>query len=428
MNLEQSQQAFEAAKQIFPGGVNSPVRAFGAVGGTPRFIDRAKGAYLYDVDGNRYIDYVLSWGPMILGHAHDEVLQAVKDSVDKGTSYGAPSPLETRLGQLLKARLPYLERLRMVSSGTEATMSAIRLARGVTKRDKIIKFIGCYHGHSDAFLVAAGSGLATFGQPNSPGVPIGTAADTITLPYNDREALKACFEAHGQDIAGLIIEGIAGNMGLIPADEAFIKDCRELTRQYGALFILDEVMTGFRAHYGGAAAVYGIEPDLVCLGKVVGGGFPMAVFGGKKVYMDQIAPLGAVYQAGTLSGNPIAMTAGYETLSRLSPELFDQMEQQVKILCQGLRELAAKHQVPMQVVHRGTMFGFFFNDQPVRQFSDAAESDHDLFAKVHQGLLKRGIYLAPSQYEANFISAAHSPEDIEETLVAFDQVLGDCHG
>lgn len=428
MKFDASKEAFDRAQEVFPGGVNSPVRAFKAVGGTPLFIKKAKGAYLYDVDGNRYIDYVLSWGPMILGHAHDEVLTAVKQAVDLGTSYGAPSPLETRLGELLQKRVPHLERLRMVSSGTEATMSAIRVARGVTKRDKVVKFIGCYHGHSDAFLVQAGSGVATFGLPNSPGVPVATAQDTLTLPYNDVPALRACFAEHGQEIACVIIEAVAGNMGLIKADEGFIKAIREETEQAGSLFIIDEVMTGFRASYQGALGVYDVEPDLICLGKVVGGGFPVAIFGGKKGYMDQVAPLGAVYQAGTLSGNPIAMTAGYETVARLTPELFQQMEERVEQLCSGLKELATKYKIPLQVVSVGTMFGFFFNENPVRNFEDSKASDQEMFAKVHRALLERGIYLAPSQYESNFMSATHSKEDIEATLLAFDQVFGEIYG
>lgn len=428
MKRETSKQAFKEAQAIFPGGVNSPVRAFKAVGGSPVFIDRAKGAYLYDLDHNQYIDYVLSWGPMILGHAADEVIGAVQEAVTKGTSYGAPSPLETRLGQLLQERLPYLERLRMVSSGTEATMSAIRVARGVTKRDKIVKFIGCYHGHSDSFLVQAGSGVATFGLPNSPGVPEAIAKETISLPYNDLDALEACFKQHGHEIACVIIEAVAGNMGLIKADDAFIKAIRSLTKDYGALFIVDEVMTGFRAHYQGAVGLYQVEPDLVTLGKVVGGGFPMAVFGGKQVYMDQVAPMGAVYQAGTLSGNPIAMVAGYETLRGLTPEVFASMERLVDKLCTGLRKLAERYHIPLQVVQVGTMFGFFFNDQPVRDFETSKASDQDLFAKVHGRLLDKGIYLAPSQYESNFLSAAHTLDDIERTLQAFDEVFGELYG
>lgn len=428
MKRDMSKNAFREAQNVFPGGVNSPVRAFKAVGGSPLFIKKAKGAYLYDIDDNAYIDYVLSWGPMILGHAQDDVISEVKQAIENGTSYGAPSPLETQLGQLLQERLPYLERLRMVSSGTEATMSAIRVARGVTNRDKIVKFIGCYHGHSDSFLVQAGSGVATFGLPNSPGVPSSIANETITLPYNDIDALEACFKEHGREIACVIIEAVAGNMGLIPADRAFINSIRQVTKDYGSLFIVDEVMTGFRAHYQGAVGLYDIDPDLVTLGKVVGGGFPMAVFGGKKVFMDHVAPIGAVYQAGTLSGNPIAMVAGYETVSRLTPETFAYMEGLVNKLCAGLKVLAERYQVPLQVVHVGTMFGFFFNESPVRDFEDSKASDQDLFAKVYGMLLEKGVYLAPSQYESNFMSAAHTEEDIERTLSAFEQVFGELYG
>lgn len=428
MKQEKSKQAFLEAQTVFPGGVNSPVRAFKAVGGTPLFIEKAKGAYLYDVDGQAYIDYVLSWGPMILGHAPDAVISAVQSGVEKGTSYGAPSPLETKLGKLLQERVPHLERLRMVNSGTEATMSAIRVARGATNRDKIVKFSGCYHGHNDSFLVEAGSGVATFALPNSPGVPASTASQTITLPYNDIPALKECFEQHGTEIAGVIIEAVAGNMGLIKAEEAFIQAIRDVTREYGALLIIDEVMTGFRASYTGATGLYQVEPDLICLGKVVGGGFPVAAFGGKKFYMDQVAPLGPIYQAGTLSGNPIAMIAGYETVKRLTPELFQQVVERVEQLCIGLERLKEKYRIPLQIVRVGTMFGFFFNEHPVCNFEDSKASDHSLFAKVHRLLLERGIYIAPSQYESNFMSTEHTKEDIDRTLQAFDQVFGELYG
>lgn len=423
MKREQSNHYFTAAQQLFPGGVNSPVRAFKAVGGHPIFIEKAQGAYLYDVDGNRYIDYVLSWGPMILGHAPQSVLPAVEEAIWQGTSFGAPSPREIALGQLIQERLPYMERMRMVNSGTEATMSAIRVARGVTQRSKIVKFIGCYHGHSDSFLVQAGSGLASFGIADSAGVIPQVAGETIALPYNDVAALEACFEQHGQDIACVIVEGLAGNMGLIPADPDFIASIRSLTQNYGALFILDEVMTGFRAHYQGAAGFYDTVPDLVCLGKVIGGGFPVAAFGGKARYMDQVAPLGAIYQAGTLSGNPVAMTAGFETLSQLTPQLFAEIEAKTDYFCQGLRALAARYQLDLQVVSAGTMFGFFFSPQPVRNFADAQAADQELFARLHGLLLEQGIYLAPSQYESNFMSSAHSREDLDQTLAAFDRAF-----
>ncbi|CQR25613.1 glutamate-1-semialdehyde 2,1-aminomutase [Streptococcus varani] len=425
---EQSELAFTQAQQVFPGGVNSPVRAFKAVGGTPVFIDSAKGAYLYDVDGNAYIDYVLSWGPMILGHANDQVVSAVQKSLYKGTSYGAPSPLETKLGKLLQERIPQLEKIRMVNSGTEATMSAIRLARGVTGRDKIIKFIGCYHGHSDSFLVQAGSGVATFGLPNSPGVTQGTAQDTLTLPYNDIDSLRACFDKEGSNIAGVIIEAVAGNMGLIKAEQGFIDEIRHLTKMYGSLFIVDEVMTGFRVNYTGAVGLYNLDADLICFGKVVGGGFPMALFGGKKKYMDIVTPSGTVYQAGTLSGNPIAMVAGYETVKNLTPSVFDKMTRLTDRLCEGLKKVALEHNVPLQVVHVGTMFSFFFNNKSVRNFEDSKASDQERFAQVYRTLLEKGIYLAPSQYESNFMSAAHTETEIDKTITAFDQVLGEIYG
>lgn len=423
MNIENSIKAFNNAKQLFPGGVNSPVRAFKAVGGTPLFIKRAKGAYLYDEDDNQYIDFVLSWGPMILGHANDDVLKAVEKSLYDGTSYGAPSVKETRLAKLLQERLPILEKMRFVSSGTEATMSAVRLARGITGKDKIVKFIGNYHGHSDSFLVQAGSGVATFSLPNSPGVTQATAKDTLAVPYNDIEALENLFKKEGDNIACVIVEAVAGNMGLVKGDVQFITTIRNLTKKYKALFIMDEVMSGFRSSYIGALGVYPVQPDLITLGKVVGGGFPVAVFGGKKEYMDHIAPIGNVYQAGTLSGNPIAMVAGYETVKRLTPELFNNMEQLLSDFCHRLRLLAEQYQVPLQVVQVGTMFSFFFNDEPVKNFDESSKSDQQLFAKVHHELLKKGIYFAPSQYESNFISASHTKEDMDKTLQAFEDIF-----
>ena len=420
MKREHSNQYFTEAQKLFPGGVNSPVRAFKAVGGHPLFIEKASGAYLHDVDGNRYIDYVLSWGPMILGHAPKDVLPAVEEAIWEGTSFGAPSPREIALGQLVQERLPFMERMRMVNSGTEATMSAIRVARGVTKRSKIVKFIGCYHGHSDSFLVQAGSGLASFGIADSAGVIAQVAGETLALPYNDKDALKTCFEKHGDDIACVILEAVAGNMGLIPADADFISTIRSLTQEYGSLFIVDEVMSGFRAHYQGAVGLYQTEPDLVCLGKVIGGGFPVAAFGGKAIYMDQVAPLGSIYQAGTLSGNPVAMTAGYETLRQLTPDLFAEIEEKTSYLCDGLRSLADKYSINLQVVSKGTMFGFFFSQKPVRNFEDSKAADHVQFARLHGLLLEEGIYLAPSQYETNFMSSAHTREDLDQTLAAFE--------
>ena len=423
MKRTQSNDYFKEAESIFPGGVNSPVRAFKAVGGNPLFIDHSQGAYLYDVDGNQFVDYVLSWGPMILGHARKEVLEEVQEALWEGTSYGAPSPREIKLGKLIKERLPFVERIRMVNSGTEATMSAIRLARGITKRPKVVKFIGCYHGHSDSFLVQAGSGVASFGIADSAGVIPEVARETIALPYNDLEALRTCFEEHGAEIACVIVEAVAGNMGLIPGHKEFIEEIRRLTTEVGSLFIMDEVMTGFRAHYQGAVGLYQVDPDLICLGKVIGGGFPVAAFGGKAQYMNQIAPLGDIYQAGTLSGNPIAMAAGYENLRLLTKEVFDQTVEKTDYLCQGLRQLAEKHGVALPVVSVGTMFGFFFSEKPVLNFEDSKEADHQLFAKVHGLLLEEGVYIAPSQYESNFLSSAHSFEDLDRTLAAFDKVF-----
>lgn len=423
MKRTQSNDYFKEAESIFPGGVNSPVRAFKAVGGNPLFIDHAQGAYLYDVDGNQFVDYVLSWGPMILGHAPKDVLEKVQDALWEGTSYGAPSPREIKLGKLIKERLPFVERIRMVNSGTEATMSAIRLARGITKRPKVVKFIGCYHGHSDSFLVQAGSGVASFGIADSAGVIPEVARETIALPYNDLEALRTCFEEHGAEIACVIVEAVAGNMGLIPGHQEFIEEIRRLTTEAGSLFIMDEVMTGFRAHYQGAVGLYQVDPDLICLGKVIGGGFPVAAFGGKAQYMNQIAPLGDIYQAGTLSGNPIAMAAGYENLRLLTKEVFEQTVEKTDYLCQGLRQLAEKHGVALQVVSVGTMFGFFFSEKPVLNFEDSKEADHQLFAKVHGLLLEEGVYIAPSQYESNFLSSAHSYEDLDRTLDAFDKAF-----
>ena len=409
MKRTQSNDYFKEAESIFPGGVNSPVRAFKAVGGNPLFIDHAQGAYLFDVDGNQFVDYVLSWGPMILGHAPKDVLEKVQDALWEGTSYGAPSPREIKLGKLIKERLPFVERIRMVNSGTEATMSAIRLARGITKRPKVVKFIGCYHGHSDSFLVQAGSGVASFGIADSAGV----------IP----EVARSCFEEHGNEIACVIVEAVAGNMGLIPGHKEFIEEIRRLTTEAGSLFIIDEVMTGFRAHFQGAVGLYQVDPDLICLGKVIGGGFPVAAFGGKAQYMNQIAPLGDIYQAGTLSGNPIAMAAGYENLRLLTKEVFEQTVEKTDYLCQGIRKLAEKHGLALQVVSVGTMFGFFFSEKPVLNFEDSKQADHQLFAKAHGLLLQEGVYIAPSQYESNFLSSAHSYEDLDRTLAAFDKAF-----
>lgn len=423
--LDKSKQAFNEAKVYMPGGVNSPVRSYRSVGSEPPFISSASGDRIYDIDGNEYIDYVLSWGPMILGHAKSEVVAALQEAVLRGTSYGAPTLLETELAKKIQAFMPNMEMLRMVNSGTESTMSALRVARGYTGRDKIVKFIGCYHGHSDGLLVKAGSGLATFGVPDSPGVPPGVAADTLTIPYNDIEAVKALFEKEGHSIAAVIVEPVAGNMGCVPPVPGFLETLRELTTAHGALLIFDEVMCGFRASSGGAQKKYNIKPDLTCLGKIVGGGLSMAVFGGSREIMSQVAPAGPIYQAGTLSGNPIAVTAGLATLSILQqdPTVFKRLNQATETLCQGLKELGAKHNVPVQVQYVGSMFTLFFSDKPVHNFDDASACDMEAFKKFFHYNLSHGIYYAPSQYESNFMSAKHSAQDIEHTLAVADEAF-----
>lgn len=423
--LDKSKQAFNEAKAYMPGGVNSPVRSYRSVGSEPPFISSASGDRIYDIDSNEYIDYVLSWGPMILGHAKSEIVAALQEAVLRGTSYGAPTLLETELAKKIQAFMPNMEMLRMVNSGTESTMSALRVARGYTGRDKIVKFIGCYHGHSDGLLVKAGSGLATFGVPDSPGVPAGVAADTLTVPYNDIDAIKALFEKEGHAIAAVIVEPVAGNMGCVPPVPGFLETLRELTKAHGALLIFDEVMCGFRASSGGAQKKYNIKPDLTCLGKIVGGGLPMAVFGGSREIMSQVAPAGPIYQAGTLSGNPIAVTAGLATLSILQqdPTVFKRINQSTETLCQGLKELAAKHNVPVQVQYVGSMFTLFFSDKPVLNFDDASACDMEAFKKFFHYNLSHGIYYAPSQYESNFMSAQHSAKDIEHTLAVADEAF-----
>lgn len=423
--LDKSKQAFNEAKAYMPGGVNSPVRSYRSVGSEPPFISSASGDRIYDIDGNEYIDYVLSWGPMILGHAKSEIVAALQEAVLRGTSYGAPTLLETELAKKIQAFMPNMEMLRMVNSGTESTMSALRVARGYTGRDKTVKFIGCYHGHSDGLLVKAGSGLATFGVPDSPGVPAGVAADTLTVPYNDIDAIKALFEKEGHAIAAVIVEPVAGNMGCVPPVPGFLETLRELTKAHGALLIFDEVMCGFRASSGGAQKKYNIKPDLTCLGKIVGGGLPMAVFGGSREIMSQVAPAGPIYQAGTLSGNPIAVTAGLATLSILQqdPTVFKRINQSTETLCQGLKELAAKHNVPVQVQYVGSMFTLFFSDKPVLNFDDASACDMEAFKKFFHYNLSHGIYYAPSQYESNFMSAQHSAKDIEHTLAVADEAF-----
>ena len=419
MDIQRSVELFSEAQRVIPGGVNSPARAFSAVGGQPLFIERGEGPYLYDVDGNRYVDYVLSWGPLILGHAPHTVAERLKEGVDQGTSYGAPTALETELAELIIEAMPAVEMVRFVNSGTEATMSALRLARAYTGRDKIVKFVGCYHGHADFLLVQAGSGVATLGLPDSPGVPAGTAQDTITAPYNDLRAVEEAFEAYPDDIAAVIVEPVAGNMGVVPPTDGFLAGLRELTRTNDALLIFDEVMTGFRVAYGGAQELYSIEPDLTTLGKVIGGGLPVGAYAGKQAVMETVAPAGPMYQAGTLSGNPLAMTAGIETLKVLrQPDVFDEIEQKAAKLGEGIGEAAEEAGVPIFQTRVGTMFSNFFTSEPVIDYDTAKMSDTDRFGRYFHAMLEGGVYIAPSQFEAGFISLAHSDEDIDQTVQA----------
>lgn len=418
LDLTRSTKAFDDAKDILPGGVDSPVRSYRSVDSNPPFISSASGDHIYDIDGNEYIDYVLSWGPMILGHADPEVTAALQEAVPRGTSYGAPTLLETELAKKIQAFVPSMEMMRLVNSGTEATMSALRVARGYTGRDKIVKFIGCYHGHSDSLLVKAGSGLATFGVPDSPGVPANVAKDTVTLPYNDKEAFKSFFDAHSDEIAAVIVEPVAGNMGCVPPVEGFLELLREETAKHETVLIFDEVMCGFRASSGGAQKRYQIVPDMTCLGKIVGGGMPLAVFGGRKAIMSCVAPAGPVYQAGTLSGNPLATTAGLATMSVLQrdPTVFRKAEESTDYLCRGLLRVAKEVGVPVQVQWVGSMFTLFFSDKPVRNFDDANACDREAFKKFFAYNLEHGIYYAPSQFESNFMSIAHSQADLDTSI------------
>jgi glutamate-1-semialdehyde 2,1-aminomutase len=419
LNIDKSKSLFAHAVKLLPGGVDSPVRAFRAVGGQPLFIERGEGAYLIDADGNRYVDYVLSWGPLLLGHAHPLVVQALKEAVSAGTSFGAPSRLESELAELVMALMPNIEMLRFVNSGTEATMTALRLARAFTGRNKIVKFQGNYHGHADMLLVQAGSGVATLGLPDSPGVPPATVADTLVATYNSVDTVNQLFQEFPGEIAAVIVEPVAGNMGMIPPQEGFLQGLREVTAEDGALLVFDEVMTGFRVHPGGAQALYEIEPDLTALGKVIGGGLPVGAYGGRREIMEWVAPIGPMYQAGTLSGNPLAMTAGIVTLQTLSePEVWQRIEASGARLMAGLADLAAKANVPVQIGRVGTMFGMFFNDEKVTNWETAASSDGERFARYFQMMLERGVYLAPSQFESGFLSVAHGDEEIDETLAA----------
>lgn len=420
---EKSKALYEKAKDLMPGGVNSPVRAFNSVGMDPVFINHGKDARTYDVDGNEYIDYVLSFGPLILGHSDTTVVDALTAAAQKGTSFGAPTALENELAELVIDRVPSVEMLRMVSSGTEATLAALRLARGFTGKNKILKFEGCYHGHSDSLLIKAGSGVATLGLPDSPGVPEGTAANTITVPYNDEESLSEAFDKFGEDIAAVIMEPVAGNMGVVPPKEGFLKFVREITEQNETLLIFDEVMTGFRVDYNSAQGHYGITPDLTCLGKVIGGGLPVGAYGGRRDIMERIAPVGDIYQAGTLSGNPLAMTAGLETLKQLTPESYEHFNKLGDMLEVGLKEIFSEKGYPITVNRAGSMIGFFLTEGPVVDFDSANTSDLELFKNLYQELLKEGVYLPPSQFEGMFLCTKHTEEDIRKTLDAFRNAL-----
>ncbi|MCH4476801.1 glutamate-1-semialdehyde-2,1-aminomutase [Staphylococcus haemolyticus] len=423
MGYEKSIEAMKIAENLMPGGVNSPVRAFKSVDTPAIFMDQAKGSRIYDIDGNEYIDYVLSWGPLILGHKNEQVIKKLHEAVDRGTSFGASTLEENKLAELVIERVPSIEKVRMVSSGTEATLAALRLARGYTGRNKIIKFEGCYHGHSDSLLIKAGSGVATLGLPDSPGVPEGTAKNTITVPYNDLEAIKIAFENYGDDIAGIIVEPVAGNMGVVPPKDGFLQGLREITNDYGALLIFDEVMTGFRVGYNCAQGYFGVTPDLTCLGKVIGGGLPVGAFGGRKEIMDKVAPVGNIYQAGTLSGNPLAMTSGYETLSQLTPESYEYFQELGDILEEGLKKVFSKHNVPITINRAGSMIGYFLNEGPVTNFEEANKSNLELFSQMYREMAKEGVFLPPSQFEGTFLSTAHSKDDIEKTIQAFDTAL-----
>jgi glutamate-1-semialdehyde 2,1-aminomutase len=419
-----SQEVFAAAQNLMPGGVSSPVRAFKSVGGQPIVFDRVKGAYIWDVDGNQYIDYVGTWGPAICGHAHPEVIAALHEALEKGTSFGAPSTLENVLAEMVIDAVPSIEMVRFVNSGTEACMGVLRLMRAFTNRDKIIKFEGCYHGHADTFLVKAGSGVATLGLPDSPGVPKAATSTTLTAPYNDLESVKALFEENRDEIAGVILEPVVGNAGFIAPDAGFLEGLRELTHEYGALLVFDEVMTGFRIAYGGAQEKFGVTPDLTTLGKVIGGGLPVGAYGGRRDIMSMVAPAGPVYQAGTLSGNPLAMTAGIKTLELLQkPGTYDYLERITKKLADGLLQIAKETGHTACGGQISAMFGLFFTSGPVHNYEDAKKSDTAKFGRFHRGMLERGVYLAPSQFEAGFTSFAHTEEDIDQTLAIARDVM-----
>jgi len=425
LSYQRSSALFRAAQQVLPGGVNSPVRAFNSVGGSPVFVERAQGAYLYDADGNKLIDYIASWGPLLFGHAYAPVIEAVTERAKKGTSFGMPTEIETLIAEKAISMVPHVEKIRFVNSGTEACMSAIRLARGYTKREKIIKFAGCYHGHSDSFLIAAGSGATTFGVPNSPGVTQGTAKDTLLATYNDLESVKSLFAAHPQQIAAIIVEPIAGNMGCVLPKEGFLEGLRSLCDEQGALLILDEVMTGFRLAKGGAQEALGIRADLVTFGKVIGGGLPVAAFAARAEIMDHLAPTGAVYQAGTLSGNPLAMSAGLAMLTEIEkqPEVFDRLAKKTAYLHEGFEKVFQEAGIPVQINRFGSMCSVFFTQEPVTDFGSAQRADHGRFKKYFHALLSRGIYLPPSGYESYFLNDALSYADLDTTIAALKEAV-----
>ncbi len=424
LKTTKSEEVFAAAQKLMPGGVSSPVRAFKSVGGQPIVFDRVQGAYAWDIDGNQYIDYIGTWGPAICGHAHPEVIKALHEALEKGTSFGAPCQLENVLAEMVIDAVPSIEMVRFVNSGTEACMAVLRLMRAFTGREKVIKFEGCYHGHADMFLVKAGSGVATLGLPDSPGVPKSVTANTLTAPFNNLEAVKALFEEHPEQIAGVILEPIVGNAGFIPPDAGFLAGLRELTQEHGALLVFDEVMTGFRIAYGGAQEKFGITPDLTTLGKIIGGGLPVGAYGGRRDIMQMVAPAGPMYQAGTLSGNPLAMTAGIKTLELLrQPGTYDYLERITQRLANGLLQIAQATGHPACGGSISGMFGFFFNPGPVHNYEDAKKSDLPKFSRFHRGMLEHGVYLAPSQFEAGFTSLAHTDADIDKTLEAARAVL-----
>jgi glutamate-1-semialdehyde 2,1-aminomutase len=424
LNTEKSKKAFAEAQSFIPGGVNSPVRAFGAVGGTPIFIKSGSGCHLTDVDGNTYVDYVGSWGPLILGHAEPRIVKRIHEAVANGTSYGAPTELEIKLAQLMKEAMPSLEKVRMVNSGTEATMSAIRLARGFTKRDAVIKFEGCYHGHVDSLLIQAGSGATTLGTPTSPGIPQDFVKHTISLPYNNIDAVNEVCSKRGKDIACIIVEAVAGNMGVVLPKKGYLEGLREITKRHGIVLILDEVMTGFRVAHGGVQSLYNITPDLTTLGKIIGGGLPVGAYGGKKEIMDTISPVGPVYQAGTLSGNPVAMTAGIATLEILRDgNIYKTLEEKSKRLAAGMEKACKDAGIPAYHTRLGSMLCTFFTDQPVTDYATAKKCDTKRYAKFFHGMLERGFYFAPSQFEAVFVSMAHGEKEIDATVDAFREVI-----